>query len=105
MLLRIGQDVLDGFESDETSRADWRLREKLGMRLLGISENLTSPRLSRGVNSGFPWTDRGDHPVPGPRHGGVVATGRASQRRYPKACNSVQTLSDKPSGWRNTSTG
>ena len=35
VLLRIGQDVLDGFESDETSRADWRLREKLGMRLLG----------------------------------------------------------------------
>ncbi len=47
-LLRIGQDVLDGFESDETSRADWRLREKLGMRLLGISENPDKPPAFEG---------------------------------------------------------
>lgn len=37
-LRRISLDVMDGFDADETSRADWRAREKIGIRLLGISE-------------------------------------------------------------------
>jgi hypothetical protein len=100
-LLRIGQDVLDGFESDETSRADWRLREKLGMRLLGISENPDKPPAFEGGSTAvFPglieaiiqfqarrWRNYGHRKV--------------RQKRYPKACSSAQTLSDKPSGWRN----
>lgn len=38
-LARIATLVTDGYEADEESRADWREREKLGIRLLGISEN------------------------------------------------------------------
>ncbi len=35
----IAEDVVLGYNEDEASRQDWRAREKLGIRLLGISEN------------------------------------------------------------------
>jgi len=38
-LARIATLITDGYEMDEESRQDWRDREKLGIRLLGISEN------------------------------------------------------------------
>lgn len=51
----IAQDVYDGYESDEESRADWRKREKLGIRLLGISENADSePAFDGASQAVFP---------------------------------------------------
>ena len=38
-IAKLAQTAYDGLLSDEASRADWRKREKLGLRLLGISEN------------------------------------------------------------------
>lgn len=38
-IAKLAQDAHDGYTSDDASRADWRRREKLGLRLLGVSEN------------------------------------------------------------------
>ena len=48
---RLSQDVHDGYDSDDASRSDWRAREKIGIRLLGISENQDGEPAFEGASS------------------------------------------------------
>ena len=51
VLNQISMDVKDGFDADENSRADWREREKIGIRLLGVSEKSDRPLPFEGASA------------------------------------------------------
>lgn len=57
VLAKIGADVKEGFDADEGSRKRWIEREKMGIRLLGVSENtdaaLPFPGASAAVHPGL----------------------------------------------------
>ncbi len=40
-LAKIGSEAIEAFDADIESRRDWQYRERDGMRLLGVSENIT----------------------------------------------------------------
>ena len=46
---RLVHDVIQDFRDDETSRQEWRIKERDGIRLLGISQNTQEPAKFEGA--------------------------------------------------------